>query len=171
VRPRGRGSGARRAAGLVGLAAATAAGCAPNDLDEAGPLAGDTVRGVVEIVGAEPITGVRLATADGPVPLSGPVADQLRPATGAEVWVRGARSEDGPFRVESFAVRAVDGVEAVDGVLELDGDAAVVVTRAGDRVRFSPAPAGLRRLEGRHVWVAAPPGSEPRSWGLLEPDP
>lgn len=144
--------------------------CTPNQVEEGGPMAADTARGVVEVAGAEPITHVRLRTPDSLVPLAGDGADHLRRAAGLEVWVAGSRDEGGRLRVETFAVRALDGAEAVDGTLELDGEAAIIVTRAGERVRFTPAPPGLRALEGRHVWVAAPPGSEPRAWGLLERD-
>ncbi len=144
--------------------------CAPNQTTEDGPVAADTARGIVEIAGAEPITHVRLRTPDRLVTITGPDADQLRLAQGVEVWVSGVREEAGQLRLEVYEVRAVDGMTATDGVLELDGDAAVLVTRTGERVRFSPAPPGLRQLEGRRVWVAAPPGAEPRSWGPLERD-
>lgn len=131
-------------------------------------MAADTARGVLEVVGAEPLTRVALRTAEGQLPLSGPAADTLRMASGIEVWVSGAHHEDGSLRVDSYQVRSVAGVPATDGVLELDGDAAVLVTATGERVRFTPAPAGLRGLEGRRVWIAAPPGSEPQSWGVLD---
>lgn len=154
---------------LIGAALAVFAGaCAPNHAEESGPVAADTARGVIAVVGAEPLSRVALSTADGQLQLRGPVADTLRMASGIDVWVSGARDEDGTLRVEHYRVRSVDGVPATDGVLELDGDAAVLVTTTGERVRFSPAPAGLRHLEGRRVWIAAPPGSEPQAWGVLD---
>jgi hypothetical protein len=131
-------------------------------------MAADTARGIVEVVGAEPMSWVSLRTDAGPVQIEGAAAESLRWASGAEVWVSGSRGEDGRFLVEAFRVRSVDGVEATDGVLEVDGDAAVLVTADGDRVRYAPAAAGLRALEGHHVWIAGRPGGEPRSWGLLD---
>lgn len=131
-------------------------------------MAADTARGTVEIVGAEPMSWVSLRTEDGPVHLDGPAAESLRRASGAEVWVSGSRGEDGRLQIEAFRVRSVDGVEATDGILEVDGDAVVLVTADGDRVRYAPAAAGLRALEGHRVWIAGQPGGEPRSWGLLD---
>jgi hypothetical protein len=145
-----------------------AGACAPNQSGEGGPAAADTARGVVAVVGAEPTTRVALRTADAQLLLVGDPVEALRLAAGIDVWVSGSREEDGSLRVETYRVRSADGVPATDGMLELEGDTAVILTAAGDRVRFSPAPAGLRRLAGRHVWIAAPPGGEPRSWGTLD---
>lgn len=165
-----RSAEATLSAGIIGTALIVAAGaCAPNDHDgEAGPMAADTARGVIAITGAEPITGVSLRTPDGVVSLTGPAAETLRQASGVEVQVAGALEADGALRVESYRVRSVDGVAAADGILELDRDAAVLVTPDGGRIRFAPAPERLRALEGRRVWIAGPPDGEPRSWGLLE---
>jgi hypothetical protein len=131
-------------------------------------MAADTARGIVEVVGAEPMSWVSLRTDDGPVQLDGDATASLRRASGAEVWVSGSLGEDGRLRVESFRVRSVDGVAAIDGILEVDGDAVVLVTADGERVRYAPTAAGLRALEGRRVWIAGEPGGEPRSWGALE---
>jgi hypothetical protein len=140
-----------------------------NHHEEAGPMAADTARGIVEVVGAEPMSWVSLRTDTGPVQVEGAAAESLRRASGVEVWVSGSRGEDGRFLVEAFRVRSVDGVEATDGVLQVDGDGIVLVTTEGERLPFTPVPTGLRALEGRRVWVAGRPGAEPRSWGALEP--
>jgi hypothetical protein len=146
-----------------------AAACGTNNHHpEAGPVAADTARGTVEVVGAEPMTWVSLRTEEGQLPLSGPAAESLRRASGAEVWVSGSRGEDGRLQIEAFRVRSVDGVQATDGILEVDGDAVVLVTADGDRVRYAPAAAALRALEGRRVWIAGRPGAEPQSWGRLD---
>lgn len=162
--------GARPRTGLVAGATliVCAGACAPNQSGGGGPAAADTARGVVAVVGAEPTTRVALRTADALLLLVGGPVETLRLAAGIDVWVSGRREEDGSLRVETYRVRSADGVPATDGVLELEGDVAVIVTATGDRVRFAPAPAGLRQLAGRHVWIAAPPGSEPRSWGALD---
>jgi hypothetical protein len=158
-------------AGLLGAGLVVTAGAcgANNHHEEAGPMAADTARGIVEVVGADPMSWVSLRTGDGPIQVDGAAAESLRRASGAEVWVSGSRGEDGRLRVESFRVRSVDGVAATDGILEVDGDAVVLVTSDGERVRYAPASAGLRALEGRRVWIAGEPGGEPRSWGALEP--
>jgi hypothetical protein len=156
---------------LAGALGAAVAGCAAGHNDEAGPMATDTARGIVAVVGAEPITHVVLRVPEGDLRLTGEAEAALRRAAGAEVWVAGRTTEDGGLVVDAFRVRASGGVEAADGVLELDGGTAVLVTSAGERLRYGPAPAGLRRLEGRHVWIAGTPGAEPQSWGVLEPEP
>lgn len=153
------------AAGLVVLTGA----CGTNHNEEAGPMAADTARGVVVVVGAEPLSWVALQTPEGQLSLSGDAAESLRQAAGVEVWVSGARAENGALHVDAYRIRAVDGVTAVDGVLEVEGQTAVLVTAGGETVRYAPAPAGLRALEGRRVWISGPPGGEPLSWGALDP--
>lgn len=155
----------RLVAGLVMLAGA----CGTNHNEEAAPMAADTARGIVLVVGAEPLSWVALQTPEGQLSLSGELAESLRHAAGVEVWISGARADDGVVRVDAYRIRAVDGVTAVDGVLEVDGDDAVLLTASGERVRYAPAPAGLRALEGRRVWISGPAGGEPVSWGALDP--
>jgi hypothetical protein len=145
-----------------------AAACGANQQQGHAPLPTDTLRGMVEVAGADPFRMVVLRTAAGDLRLTGPAAEGLARASGAEVWVAGTRTDDGALAVEAYRVRAVGGMEAADGVLELDGEAAVLVTPAG-RLRYGPAPAGLRALVGHRVWIAGPTGEEPRSWGVLEP--
>jgi hypothetical protein len=153
------------ALGVMGVLAA----CGTNHQAGAGPMAADTLHGMVEVVGAEPLTRVVLRTAHGDVVLAGHYAEPLRNASGIEVWAAGRLAADGSMLLDAFRVRAVDGVPAVDGVLELDGAGAVLVTADGDRIRFSTAPVGLRALAGQRVWISGPPGGEPRSWGSLGP--
>lgn len=156
----------------LGLAAALgASACGTNQQHGEGPMAADTARGIVEVAGAEPVTSVVLRTPRGDLRLVGPRAESLRRASGAEVWVSGTRGDDGSLTIDAYRVRSVDGVEAADGVLELDGDAAVLVTPTGERVRYATAPAGLRSLIGQRVWITGRAGGEPRSWGALEPAP
>lgn len=165
------GARGRRFLGILAgsLAALGATACGPNQHAEAGPMAADTARGLVAVVGADPATRVVMRTPDGDLPLTGEHAAALRRAAGIEVWAAGRRAADGALEVEAYRVRSADGLEAVDGVLEMDGDAAVLVTPAGDRIRYTPVPPGLRPLEGRRVWIAGPPGGEPQAWGSLDP--
>jgi len=130
----------------------------------------DTLRGIVVITGADPLTRVVLRVDEGDVPLAGAGADTLRSVPGLTVRVTGHREADtGTLRVDSFRVLGLQGEPAADGLLEIEGDDAVLVTPAGDRRRWRPAPAGLRDLAGRRVWIAGPEDAEPSHWGLLEP--
>lgn len=168
-----------RRAGLALLAALVLAACGTNHAD--GDLAGDgpppgagdpptdTARGVVAITGADPLTRVVLRHEDGSTtPLAGALADTLRRAAGVEVSVTGRRTEEG-LEGTGFRVLRLERLPASDGRLELDGDIAVLLTADGRRLRFPAAPAALRELAGRRVWIAGEPGGEPQSWGLLEP--
>ena len=150
----------------VGFLAAT---CGGNRTDHAAaaPTPGDTLRGVIAVTGAEPMTRVGLRTPSGSVVLEGTVAETLRRVDGVEVWVAGHREDAGPLRVDSFRVRGLGGLPAADGVLEAEGDAVILVTAEGERVSYHPAPAALRRLAGRRVWIAGEPGGRPQQWGVI----
>jgi hypothetical protein len=128
---------------------------------------GDTLRGTVQVVGAEPLTRLVLLTPEGSIDLAGPGAGPLREVRGIEVAVRG-RQEDERFVTDAFRVRAVDGVPAADGRLELDGNHAVLVAPDGTRTAYGVAPTALRSHRGGRVWIAGPAGAEPRAWGLIE---
>ena len=154
--------------------AACSANHAHDDLAEDGPpeppdAAAETVRGVVAVTGADPLTRVLLRRDEGSTTaLAGPIADTLRGAVGLEVSVTGRRTAAG---LEGTAVRVLrlERVPATDGRLEIVDDAAILLTADGRRLRFPAAPAALRALAGRRVWVAGEAGGEPQSWGLLEP--
>ena len=164
--------------GLALLTALLAGACGTNhgddDIPDDGPppamgAATDTARGVVAITGADPLTRVVLRHDDGSTTiLVGPLADTLRRAAGLEARVTGRRSGDG-LEGTTFRILRMEGVPATDGHLEMEGDVAVLLTTDGRRVRFPAAPAALRRLAGRRVWIAGEAGGEPQSWGLLEP--
>ncbi len=132
------------------------------------PVPTDTLVGEILVTGADPTASVELRTADERVRLVGPVADTLRSLSRVEVAVTGERVQRG-LRVRSFRVVGVAGVSAMDGVLELDRGDAVLLVPTGERVRYGPAPPGLRPLVGRRVWIAGPAGVAPSSWGVIEP--
>lgn len=135
----------------------------------AGDPATDTARGVVAVTGADPLTRVVLRHDDGSTtPIAGAIADTLRRAAGLEVAVTGERTEHG-LEGAAFRVLGLERLPAADGRLEVEGDVAVLVTADGRRLRFPAAPAALRGLAGRRVWIAGNVGGEPQSWGLLEP--
>ena len=172
-----------RALALAAGLTATAAACAANNAEQeanaaragtdgASALATDTVRGIVAIDGAEPLTRVVVRRPDGrAIEVRGPLADTLRGAVGLDVMVSGARAGAGGDLIEAagFRVRGLDGIAAADGRLELDGDGVVLVTVDGGRLRYPAAAEALRRLAGRRVWIAGTPGSEPQQWGALDP--
>lgn len=167
---------ARAARAVLALAALGLGACGANhagrgdDGADHGVASADSVRGVVAVTGAEPVTSVVVRPSDGgAVVLTGPGADSLRAAAGLEVRVSGPRDAEGRMVVESFRVRSASGVPAADGRLELDGDTAVLVTATGERLRYPHAPAALRGLVGRRVWIGGEPGSAPQQWGALEP--
>lgn len=153
-----------------------AVGCAAtHDSGHAGDVARpdapalDTITGQVQVVGSDPGTFVVIRTAEGQMPVAGPsmAMAALRNVAGVVVEAVGARGE-AAFEVDWFRVIEAQGRPAADGVLEIDGDAAVLVTRTGRRVRFSSVPSALRGRTGQWVWIAAPPGSEPQLWGVID---
>lgn len=149
------------------LVSLTACGGATGEAD--GPGAGtapDTVRGTVAVVGADPATHVVVETDGGRLRVRGPAADGLRRVAGLDVRVDG-RLDGATLTATGFRVRELDSLPAADGVLEIDGDAAVLVTPSGERVRYSPVPAALRARAGARVWIAGRPGQEPQAWGLI----
>jgi hypothetical protein len=131
----------------------------------------DTVRGIVAVVGSEPMTQTVVRPADGArsVTVTGDAATGLRTLSGADVVVRGARTGPRELRVASFAVRTVDGVAAADGVLERVGERFSLRLADGTRrpvVRPSPA---LVAYLGSRVWVTGPADVEPQAFGLITP--
>jgi hypothetical protein len=133
-------------------------------------VAADTLRGVVEVVGAMPATSIALLMDGGAraVTLEGERA-VLEQMQGLEVTVWGATPRRGVFRVARAAVRAAHGVPAVDGVLAREGDVYVLVTLEGERVPIARLPEALRGRIGSRVWLAGPPHREVDTYGVIEP--
>jgi hypothetical protein len=134
--------------------------------------AGDTLRGTLLIVGAEPLTDVVLRPATGrSVSLTGDLRDELRALSGVEIWISGTHVP-GPrpsFVVARYAVRTVDGVRAIDGVLATDGDGLALITADGRRHRLTRVPEALRAQVGARVWVSGEPPTEIASYGIIRP--
>lgn len=154
---------------LLGGLAACAAGepGAGKPAGAAEPAAVDTLRGTVRVVGADPVTQLILRTEDGPVDLQGPAADELRRVNRLVVRVRG-HLDGSTMTVADFRVRTAEGLPAADGTLEIDGNAAVLVTPDGERLRYAPAPTSLRARAGSRVWIAGEVGGEPQAWGVID---
>lgn len=151
--------------GCVGIAATPPV--QPPDAQE--QTAGDTARGTVAVVGADPVSQVVLSAGGERLVLEGEATVELRRVDGLDVRVRGER-DGGRIRVMSFEVIGAHGLVATDGVLEVRGDTAVVVTAEGERA-YAPVPSDLRQHEGERVWIAGPAGGEPQAWGVIAPRP
>lgn len=130
----------------------------------------DTLRGIVAVVGSQPMTSVVVRPPAGrSVAIIGPLAMEIRRAAGAEVWVSGAR---GPAGLEAarYAIRSVDGQVAVDGTLATDGNGLVLVTPSGRRAIARP-PAALRGMIGARVWLVGALDGPIASYGVLREPP
>jgi hypothetical protein len=139
----------------------------PVPSDDPARSVGDTVRGIVAVVGTAPMTQVTVQTADGSsVTVNGMAAGDIGRLGGAEVVIRGVRTSPREIVVTEYTVRTVDGVAAADGMLLAEANGLVLATSDGTRRRVSNAPAGLRALVGTRVWIA---GSleRPTSFGRI----
>ncbi len=120
------------------------------------------------MVGSVPITQVVLRPPAGrSITLTGPLADEIRSASGADVWVRGRRVDDRTFEVSSYAVRTVDGVPAVTGTLTADGNRLVLVDDVGRRHVVASPPASLREHVGGRVWISGDLSTGLAAYGVL----
>ncbi|HEX7089976.1 MAG TPA: hypothetical protein VF192_07555 [Longimicrobiales bacterium] len=183
-RPRGgRPARERVGRGLAAAALAAMAAFACNGGRPAGEprgasraaTAADTLRGIVAVVGAEPLGRVVLRPAGGgaEVELVGPQREALARVAGAEVVAVGrptSGTTPGPaLEAVSFTVTAVDGQPAVDGRLEREAGRLVLVTADGRRIPLVRPPAALEAWVGARVWVAGPLDREPQAFGMIEP--
>ncbi|MDB4951142.1 MAG: hypothetical protein JWM27_3791 [Gemmatimonadetes bacterium] len=161
----------RLAAALCALAALACARGAPPAEGGAAPasaaLAGDTARGTVEEVGAEPGTSFVLHAAGGSLVRLDGDRRLLGSVVGVEVAVHGRRDPRGVLRVQGLAVRASSGVPAVDGVLARDGAGWVLVTEDGRRHTVAHLPEPLRAKAGARVWLAGPLDRPPEAYGVI----
>jgi hypothetical protein len=122
----------------------------------------------VAVVGSTPITQVVLRPPTGQsITLTGALANEIRLASGADVWVRGRRVNERTFDVSSYAVRTVDGVPAVTGALTTDGDRLVLVDDAGRRHVVANPPASLREHVGARVWISGDLSTGLSAYGIL----
>ncbi len=135
--------------------------------DLSGRSRGDSVRGVVTLVGAEPARQIVLRAAGNNIALSGMVTSGLGRLAGTEVVVRGVKITARDIVVSDFLVRASDGVPAWDGTLEARGT--LRLTDGSGRKRLPSVPVGLRSMIGARVWVAFKPGSATAaSYGIID---
>lgn len=128
----------------------------------------DTARGVIALVGADPMIRVTLrGDPRGTLTLIG--APSLSTLSGLELWVAG-RQRDGVYEVKEFAVRAADGVPAIDGVLTERAGALSLVLANGDTAAITSAPAAIRPFIGKRIWVTLSNG-EVQTFGVIGAPP
>jgi hypothetical protein len=153
------------------LASAALAACASNETragDHASVMAADTVRGVVDVVGAEPSTSIVLRTPAGDVTVSGE-RRLLSQLAGVEVTLQGAMAAPRQFTAALVHVRAVQGVPAIDGVLERQGAGFVLRTADGSRLALPHLPSALTDRAGSRIWLAGPLDRAPAAYGVILP--
>jgi hypothetical protein len=142
----------------------------------AAPIAGaDTAVGVVSLLGTAASPRIVVQTSTGPIGVEGDLAQTLRRLEGMEVWVQGPLSvamgrviPPRQITVQRFEVRSIGGVPTIDGILREDAGALVIVSAGAERTRLSTAPAGLRELVGRRVWVTRARDGAVASFGAIE---
>lgn len=123
---------------------------------------GDTVRGVITLIGSAPAKQVVLRPSDDDrtIALSGMATTGLARLEGLELMIRGVKVTPRDVVVSSFLVRAKDGVPAFDGKLSTDGRGSfLTLTDRSGRKNIPLLPSPLRGLEGARVWIAMKPGT------------
>ena len=128
----------------------------------------DSVAGTLRIVGSAPMN-VRLViqTPAGTTSVGGPVSEELRRLSGAEVTLAGRR-EGSTFVATGYRVRSIDGRPVTLGTVEgAEGPYMRLRTAEGEIVYLVSAPDELR--PGQKVWVQGPRGVIVQSFGTVRP--
>ncbi len=134
--------------------------------DVSGRTRGDSVRGIVTMIGTEPARQVVLRADGNNIALSGMATTGLNRLVGTEVMVRGVKITPRDIVVSDYIVRASNGVPAFDGTLEDGGT--LRLTDGSGRKRLSAMPSALRSMVGARVWVAIKDGSTAAdSYGII----
>jgi hypothetical protein len=162
------------AAGLVaGIVLASACRTARVSEKRIAPVSAptDTLRGMVAVTGAEPVTQVVLRLGTGAsVRLVGEQAAGLDRLSGAEVWIEGQQDPgNGAVTVGRYAVRSVDGAAVIDGTLVQEGAGLALLLAGGARHKIASPPPALRNHVGARVWISGPPGAPPTAFGVILP--
>lgn len=151
------------------LAKATARRLAASNSGERS--SGDTVRGIVTLIGSDQSRQVVLKTVDGSriITMSGMVTTGMHRLAGLELRIRGVMITPRDVVVSDYLVRAVDGVPAYDGKLTSGSDGSYLqLTDGTGRKRLASVPAPLQGLEGSRVWIAIKPGVRAgNSYGVI----
>ncbi|WP_373069153.1 hypothetical protein [Gemmatimonas sp.] len=134
--------------------------------DLAGRTRGDSVRGVVTILGAEAARQVVLRADGNNISLSGMATSGLARLAGTEIMVRGVMITPRDIVVSDYVVRASDGVPAWDGTLDENGG--LRLTDGSGRKRLPSVPSALRGMVGARIWVAFKDGrTTADSYGVI----
>lgn len=121
-----------------------------------GRARGDSVRGVLTMIGTEPARQVVLKAGEQTIALSGMATTGLSRLAGAEIVVHGVQITPRDVVVNDYVVRAAHGAPAFDGLLEEGGTLRLTDGSGTKRV---PLPAELRGVTGTRVWVAVKNGA------------
>jgi hypothetical protein len=126
-----------------------------------GRTRGDTLRGVVTLVGNEPVRQAALTLPNGTtITLSGMATTGMARLAGTEIVVRGMRISPRDVVVSDFVVRAVNGAPAYDGKLEgAPGNWSLQLTDGSGRKRLASVPSALQGRVGYRVWISSNPGT------------
>ena len=145
--------------------------------DDSLAVARDSVRGVLSVVGAEPLTALLLSPVGGgaAVAIEGSQEALMRGLSRLEVTAMGRmtsrRSPASPmssvFEADTFVVRAADRVEAHDGLLARDGDRFVLL-RGESRIAAAFLPVALRSRLGARVYLVGPLDRPPVAYGIIQ---
>lgn len=161
----------------VGLSGCKGSTPSARPLADVASVPADSLRGVVQRVGAEPQTQLTARGADGATcvlrfPAVTPGIE------GLEVTLWGARTTGVEPRaggatcvlaVTRYAVRAVDGVPAVDGILLLSETSYALDLAGGARPQVWNVPPTLKGQVGARIFWAGPLDRAPVAYGVLEP--
>lgn len=142
-------------------------------------LAPDTARGIVRIVGNDPMTALVLSSSNTDtdvLSLTGAARELLRNVVGAEIVIFGRQTSDQDliasprgvprFIVDSFFVRASDGTPATDGVLEEVSGRYQLRLSNGERKAIVALPDALRRHVGSRLYIVGAV-ERPSAWGVI----
>ena len=135
-----------------------------------GVAKGDTIRGVVTLVGTGAAKQVVLRTIGGAstVTLSGMATNGLAQLAGTEIMVRGLKTSPRDIVVLSYVVRAVGGIPAWDGVLQLTGGQWMLRLTEGGFKKVANVPEVLRSRPGARIWMSIRSGSSrPEAFGAI----
>jgi hypothetical protein len=158
------------AAVLMSVGLGSASACSRAARTAASPILGDTLRGIVQIVGSEPGAVVQLRLGTGRVlRLESREPGPLRAASNLDVMVRGGVTATGDgFRVDQFVVRTVDGLPAVDGwLVSLGGGNYALRGTDGTQRPLSGVPANMASLVGARIYWVGPLDQAPAGYGVL----
>ncbi len=147
--------------------------------DGAAVVVSDTARGIVSVVGSEPLTTVVLALTGpgGLLAIEGPAQAALGRMAGLEVVVSGRRSERRSmtaspsgaivFEAGRFEVRAADSIAAHDGIVTVEGGKFYLRTASHGRLAADHLPSALRERVGARVFLVGPLDRAPVSYGFI----